>query len=72
MPITTVKLGQLEYLQADGISVPHCFTTRRGGVSTGFLASMNLGVSRGETAENVGENYAVLGAALGFKPEDWC
>ena len=70
MPITTVKLGQLEYLQAGGISVPHCFTTRLGGVSSGFLASMNLGVSRGETAENVRENYAILGRALGFSPED--
>ena len=70
MPITAVKLGQLEYLQADGITVPHCFTTRLGGVSTGFLASMNLGVSRGETLENVGENYAVLGRALGFDPRN--
>ena len=70
MPITAVKLGQLEYLQADGITVPHCFTTRLGGVSTGFLASMNLGVSRGETLENVGENYAVLGRALGFDPKN--
>ena len=70
MPITAVKLGQLEYLQADGITVPHCFTTRMGGVSTGFLASMNLGVSRGETLENVGENYAVLGRALGFDPKN--
>ena len=70
MSITAVKLGQLEYLQADGITVPHCFTTRLGGVSTGFLASMNLGVSRGETLENVGENYAVLGRALGFDPKN--
>ena len=70
MAITTVKLGQLEYLRADGITVPHCFTTRLGGVSTGFLAAMNLGVSRGETAENVGENYAILGRALGFAPQN--
>ena len=69
MPITTVKLGKLEYLQADGIAVPHCFTTRLGGVSTGFLASMNLGVSRGETVENVRANYGIMGDALGFAPE---
>ena len=66
MPITTVKLGQLEYLKADGIAVPHCFTTRLGGVSRGHLASMNLGVSRGDTAETVGENYGILADALGF------
>ena len=33
--IRSVKTGTLEYLTADGISVPHCFTTRLGGVSTG-------------------------------------
>lgn len=70
MPITTVKLGQLEYLTADGITVPHCFTTRLGGVSSGFLSSMNLGVSRGETVENVRQNYAILGRALGFDPKN--
>ena len=28
------KENTLEYLAAEGISVPHCFTTRLGGVST--------------------------------------
>lgn len=68
MNLTTVKHGALEYLTAPGISVPHGFTTRYGGVSTGSLASLNLGVSRGDDPENVLENYRRLGAAMGFDP----
>ena len=70
MSITTVKIGTLEYLAAEGIGVPHCFTTRLGGVSQGQLAHMNIGVHRGDDPENVLENYRILGRALGFAPED--
>ena len=69
MSIITVKQGQLEYLTAQGIGVPHCFTTRLGGVSTGVLESLNLGNHRGDDPETVAENYRRLGAALGFAPE---
>ena len=61
--------GSCEYLTADGIGVPHCFTTRLGGVSEGHLASMNIGIHRGDKPENVMENYRILGNALGFSPE---
>lgn len=70
MAIIPVKIGQLEYLTAEGISAPHCFTTRLGGVSTGHLASMNIGTHRGDAPENVEENYRILGSALGFTPAD--
>lgn len=70
MPIITIKNGPLEYLAAEGIAVPHGFTTRFGGVSTGHLASLNIGVHRGDDPENVAENYRRLGAALGFGGED--
>lgn len=70
MSIQTIRLGQLEYLAAEGISAPHCFTTRYGGVSTGHLASLNIGPSRGDDIANVVENYRILGNALGFAPED--
>ena len=70
MAVITTKIGTLEYLTAEGISVPHCFTTRLGGVSQGYLASMNIGTSRGDLPENVQENYRILGAAVGFAPED--
>ena len=69
MSVITKKLGQLEYLVAEGISAPHCFTTRLGGVSKGHLESLNLSMSRGDDPGNVAENYRRIGAALGFAPE---
>ena len=69
MAIITYRVGTLEYLAAEEISVPHCFTTRLGGVSTGVLSSLNLGNHRGDSAENVEENYRILGKAVGFVPE---
>ncbi len=68
--ITTVKVGALEYLTADNIAAPHCFTTRLGGVSTGHLASLNLGTHRGDKPENVLQNFRIIGNAVGFFPED--
>lgn len=67
--IHTVNIGALSYLTADNIAVPHCFTTRLGGVSEGHLASMNIGIHRGDKPENVMENYRILGNALGFSLE---
>lgn len=64
--VITNKLGQLEYLTAEGICASHCFTTRLGGVSTGHLASLNLGCSRGDDPENVVENFRRVGNAIGF------
>lgn len=66
--ITTKKYHDLEYLASGLIAVPHGFTTRLGGVSTGALYSLNLGTSRGDDPENVLENYRRLGQALGFDP----
>ncbi len=56
----------LHYLTAQGIAAPHCFTTRLGGVSRGYLDSLNIGTSRGDDRENVVENYRRLGQAIGF------
>ena len=67
--IITQNLGTLEYLTAEGISVPHAFTTRYGGVSTGSQASLNLAIGRGDSPENVEKNLRILGSALGFDPE---
>lgn len=68
MSVITTKIGSFEYLAAEGISVPHCFTTRFGGVSSGYLESLNIGIHRGDEWENVLKNYALLGNALGFDP----
>ncbi len=69
MPITTVKRGALEYLTADNLQTPHCFTTRLGGISKAHLASLNIGAHRGDDPSCVAQNFAVLGNALGFSPE---
>ena len=70
MSIITQKQGTLEYLTAEGISCPHCFTTRLGGVSTGVLSSMNIAIKLDETEENVTRNFEILGNALGFEIRD--
>ncbi len=43
----------------------HCFTTKHGGVSEGYLASTNLSFSR-ENRENVLENYRRVTTAVGI------
>ena len=68
--VITKKNGQLEYLTAQEIKTPHCFTTRLGGVSSGHLASLNIGFSRGDDPENVMENFRRLGSALGFSTDN--
>lgn len=65
MGITTIKHDALEYLISTGITTPHCFTTRFGGVSQGYLSSLNIGANRGDDMENVEKNYEILCAALG-------
>ena len=69
MSIQTIKRGTLEYLSAGGITTPHCFTTRFGGVSSGTQESLNLAIGRGDSMENVEKNIHILGSALGFDPE---
>ena len=70
MSVITKKLDQLEILTAEGITAPHCFTTRHGGVSRGALSSMNLAIKLDETDENVTRNFEILGNALGFGIHD--
>ena len=66
MALTNNKIGALEYLTAENISVPHGFTTRLGGVSQGHLSAINIGTRRGDSWENVLKNYEILGKAIGF------
>ena len=68
--IVTKRSGQLEYLTAEGIGTPHCFTTRLGGVSQGYLASLNIAIKDDESEAAVRRNIEILGEELGFKPED--
>lgn len=66
----TRKIGAIEYLTAENIGVPHGFTTRYGGVSTGHLSSMNIGIHRGDELSNVAKNYELLGNVIGFDIDD--
>ena len=61
----------LEYplLRETGI-VRHGFSTRLGGVSEGFYASLNLSFDRGDREECVRENFRRIGEALGVRCED--
>ena len=70
MAVIAKQVEKLEYLVAEGISVPHCFTTRRGGVSEGIFDSLNIGYNRGDSHENVRENYRILTQTLGCGLED--
>jgi len=64
--IITKKQNDLEYLVAESITVPHCFTTRHGGVSTGSQTSLNLAIGRGDSPENVEKNLRILTGSLGM------
>lgn len=62
----------LIYDTADGFSsvggIYHAFTTRHGGVSPAPFDTLNFADNRGDTSENLLENYRRLGAAVGFNP----
>lgn len=70
MSFITATAGPLEYLRSDTLTARHAFSTRYGGVSTGDLDSLNLGVHRGDRPGNVLENYRRLGRAVGFSVRD--
>ena len=63
-----VKKGDVELITFDNLTqtgmVKHGFTTRHGGVSTGYYGTMNMGFSRGEDRAPVAENYRILARVL--------
>jgi len=68
------KCGDFEYLVSplfEKEGVKHCFTTRLGGVSSiDYLSSMNLGLLRGDSEENVLKNVDILCKALSFNGDN--
>ena len=50
--------------------VCHGFSTRIGGVSEGYLSSMNLSFTRGDDPQKVQENFQRIGEAIGFNAAD--
>ena len=77
------KVLEQEMKRPDGIAAPlltasnlsglcdirHGFTTREGGVSEGYLSSLNLGPDRGDDPERVAENFRRVCRALGTTPD---
>ena len=60
----------LTFMCSEIIPVPHAFTTRHGGVSTGYLSSLNLISGHGDTPENIRENFRRAAALMGAGPND--
>ncbi len=48
----------------------HAFTTRFGGVSTGYLSSLNLISGHGDEPENIRENFRRVAALMGAGVDD--
>lgn len=70
---TVIHSGEVPFItfkNLDRAGVVHGFTTRLGGVSSGYLSSMNLSFSRGDDPENVRENYRRISRAVGFNPDE--
>lgn len=62
------RVPYLTYNALDEISfIKHCFSTRLGGVSRGEFESMNLSFGRGDSDENVTENYRRLCQSAGLE-----
>lgn len=51
--------------------VKHGFSTRIGGVSTGYCATMNLSTTRGDDPKAVEENRRRMAGAIGVDPSDF-
>jgi YfiH family protein len=58
----------VEFMSATGLSVPHGFFTRRGGVSSGPFASLNCALSGKDSRDNVLENRARAARAIDVDP----
>ena len=72
LPFIENRYKELMFMKAPTIPFAHCFTTRWGGVSEGYLESLNLGENLGDTEENVRENYRRLQDAMGILEQNLC
>lgn len=64
------RSGGLVYMSSSVIPVKNIFTTRFGGVSEGEFSSLNLLRNKGDSPENVRENFRRLCAELGVGIND--
>lgn len=75
--INTTKIkfsGNVPYISYNALEniswLYHGFSTRKGGVSTGYLESMNLGHGRDDLEENIIKNHEIMARAIGFNPKN--
>ena len=68
-----INVNSVPYLTYNSLSeidfINHAFSTRLGGVSTDEFTSMNLAFNRGDSPENVTENYKRFCKSAGFDYE---
>lgn len=73
MSVLINRSGSVPLIQSSLLSeepgLVHGFTSREGGVSQGYLSTLNLSFTRGDKEENVRENFRRLGETIGFGPE---
>lgn len=81
IPYNMKRENHAELIKKEGISyfefpmfreisfLKQAFSTREGGVSEGYLGSMNLSYSRGDEPEHVDENFRRICAAIGVETE---
>ncbi|MDD3360054.1 MAG: peptidoglycan editing factor PgeF [Hespellia sp.] len=73
-PLDTQRKEAVMYLRyplfEDTGLVNQGFSTKAGGVSEGCFSTMNLGFGRGDSQENVMENYRRFAKAIGVSTED--
>ena len=60
----------LIYMRSTVIPLKHAFTTRYGGVSKGYLESLNLISNHGDEPENIRENFRRAAALFDAGPDD--
>ena len=60
----------LIYMRSNLIPLRHAFTTRYGGVSRGYLSSLNLISNHGDEPENIAENFRRVSELMGAGPND--
>lgn len=66
MSIAQLEREGVVFFSSSLLPVPHGFSTRLGGVSTGDFSSLNLGLRRGDDPEAVEENYRRFQRAAGL------
>jgi len=68
---TKGKVGFIEYVSLNRFPwLLNAFSTRKGGVSSGQYATMNLSRTVGDSIENVNENFRLFGEAIGVDTDN--